>query len=207
MPKTTDHKAITYTKARFFKCALQVNSADYIKHRGQQQTLNEEKYNLHLLNASLESGIEVIGLADHGSVDCMDKLRTLFSDNGIVVFPGFEIASSEKIHFVCLFDESKTTQELERILGRLELLDPLEGVLPTNLTAIQLIDTVNQLGGFIYAAHSTNDDGVLKRRMNHPWQHKDLLAAQIPGSIEDLKGVKSDFYRKAFFKQRSQLSA
>ena len=198
MPKTTDHKAITYTKARFFKCALQVNSADYIKHRGQQQTLNEEKYNLHLLNASLESGIEVIGLADHGSVDCMDKLRTLFSDNGIVVFPGFEIASSEKIHFVCLFDESKTTQELERILGRLELLDPLEGVLPTNLTAIQLIDTVNQLGGFIYAAHSTNDDGVLKRRMNHPWQHKDLLAAQIPGSIEDLKGVKSDFYRKAF---------
>lgn len=34
--------------------------------------------------------------------------------------------------------------------------------------------------------------------MNHVWQHKELLAAQIPGSIEDLNGVESDFYRKVF---------
>lgn len=53
----------------------------------------------------------------------------------------------------------------------------------------QLIDKVNEIGGFIYAAHCTNDDGVLKRRMNHVWQHKGLLAAQIPSSIEDLLGI------------------
>ena len=198
MPELTNPEESTYTKARFFKCALQVNSADYIQYRGQQQTLSEEEYNQQLLNASLESGIEVIGLADHGSVNCIDKLRTLFSNNGIVVFPGFEIASSEKIHFVCLFDEGKTKIELERILGGLALLDPANGVRPTELSAIQLIDKINQLGGFIYAAHSTNDDGVLKRRINHAWQHGDLRAAQIPGSIEDLKGVENDFYRKAF---------
>tara|TARA_R110001592_G_scaffold221139_2_gene475834 strand:+ start:41827 stop:44496 length:2670 start_codon:yes stop_codon:yes gene_type:complete len=195
-----------YTKARFFKCALQVNPAGYIKYRGQQQVLSEDAYNQQLLSKALEAGVEVIGLADHGSVDGIDNMRTLFAENDIVVFPGFEIASSEKIHFVCLFDETKTSQELERILGRLDLLDPEDGVLPTNLTAIQLIDKVNEIGGFIFAAHCTNDDGVLKRRMNHVWQHKGLLAAQIPGPIEDLKGVESDFYRKAFLNKDANYS-
>lgn len=189
-----------FTKARFFKCALQVNPAGYIKYRGQQQTITEDEYNQNLLAASLEAGIEVIGLADHGSVDGVDKIRNLFVENGIVVFPGFEIASSEKIHFVCLFDENKTSQELERILGRLDLLDPEDGILPTNLTAIQLIDKVNDIGGFIFAAHCINDDGVLSRKMNHVWKHEGLMAAQIPGdkSIEDLKGIENDFYRKVF---------
>lgn len=188
----------TYTKARFFKCALQVNPAGYIKYRGAQQTLNEDDYNRQLLTAALEAGIEVVGLADHGSVDGVDKLRSLFSQNNIVVFPGFEIASSEKIHFVCLFDESKTSQELERILGRLDLLVPQDGVLPTNLTAIQLIDKVKEIGGFIFAAHSTNDDGILKRKMDHVWQHEALLAAQIPGTIEDLKEASEVLYYRAF---------
>jgi ABC-type lipoprotein export system ATPase subunit len=192
------HNDKAYTKARFFRCALQVNSAGYIKYRGGQQALSEDEYNQQLLTAALEAGVEVVGLADHGSVDGIDKLRNLFSQNGIVVFPGFEIASSEKIHFVCLFDESKTSQELERILGRLDLLDPEDGVLPTNLTAIQLIDKVKEIGGFIFAAHSTNDDGVLKRKMNHVWQHEALLAAQIPGSIEDLKDASEIFYYRAF---------
>ena len=93
-----------YTKARFFKCALQVNPAGYINYRGQQQALTEDEYNQQLLAACLEAKVEVIGLADHGSVDGVDKLRELSSENGVVVFPGFEIASSEKIHFVCLFD-------------------------------------------------------------------------------------------------------
>ncbi|HAV9820223.1 TPA: hypothetical protein ACF2VU_001632 [Escherichia coli] len=51
-----------FTKVRFFKCALQVNPAGYIKYRGQQQTITEDEYNQNLLAASLEAGIEVIGL-------------------------------------------------------------------------------------------------------------------------------------------------
>ncbi len=77
---------------------------------------------------------------------------------------------------------------------------------PTNLAAIQLIDKVNEIGGFIYAAHCTNDDGVLKRRMNHVWQHRGLLAAQIPGSIADLKGVENDFYRRVFLNKNPDYS-
>ncbi|MFQ2824175.1 TrlF family AAA-like ATPase [Aeromonas allosaccharophila] len=183
--------------ARFFKCALQVNPVGYIAYRGQQQALTEDEYNQQLLTAALEAGIRVIGLADHGSVAGMEPIRALFKQHDIVVFPGFEIASSEKIHFVCLFAEDTSSQAMYGHLGALGV-DEASPAAPVQLAAAQIIEYINVKGGFIFAAHSTNDDGVLKRRMDHVWQHKGLLAAQIPGPIEDLKGVESDFYRKAF---------
>ncbi|HHX4812403.1 TPA: TrlF family AAA-like ATPase [Yersinia enterocolitica] len=185
-----------WTKAEYFKCALQVNPAGYSKYRG-RETLSEDGYNQQLLDACLETGIQVVGIADHGAVDAVDRLRKLFNQHDIVVFPGFEICSSEKIHFVCLFDESKTVQELERYLSNLGYEDPDDCISPSKLSAVQIIEKVDDLKGFIFAAHCTNDDGVLKRRMNHVWRHSSLLAAQIPGPIEDLKGVEDDFYRKA----------
>ncbi|MBV1883708.1 MAG: AAA family ATPase [Pseudomonadales bacterium] len=187
-----------FTQARFWKCALQVNPAAYINYQGQSQPLSETQYNQALLTACIESNISVIGLADHGNVDAVEAIRQLFSSSGIVVFPGFEISSSEKIHFVCLFSEETSTQLLERYLGNLDLLDPENGVRPSRLSAIQLIEKVEQLGGFIYAAHSTNDSGLLKAKMNHVWQHPQLKVSQIPGAIEDLKSVENDFYRKVF---------
>ncbi len=189
---------IKYTKAKFWKCALQVNPAGYVKYRGQEQPLTEEDYNQQLLDACIESDISVIGLADHGNVDGVDAIRDLFSSKNIIVFPGFEIASSEKIHFVCLFDESTTSQQLERILGKLDLLDPKDGIRPSRLSAEQLIETVDNLDGFIYAAHCTNESGLLKARMAHIWKHTKLKAAQIPRSVDDLSGVESGFYRKVF---------
>ena len=90
-----------YTQARFWKCALQVNPSAYIKYRGQAQLLTEGEYNQQLLDACLEAEVKVVGMADHGNVDGVDAIRRLLSSNDIVVFPGFEIASSEKIHFVC----------------------------------------------------------------------------------------------------------
>jgi len=183
--------------ARFFKCALQVNPVGYIAYRGQQQALTEDEYNQQLLAAALEAGIRVIGLADHGSVAGMEPIRALFNQHDIVVFPGFEIASSEKIHFVCLFAEDTSSQAMYGHLGALGV-DEASPAAPVRQAAAQIIEYINAKSGFIFAAHSTNDDGVLKRRMDHVWQHKGLLAAQIPGPIEDLKGVESDFYRKAF---------
>ncbi len=191
-----------YTKARFFKCALQVNPVGYIKYRGQQPTLTEEEYNQQLLNAALAGGIEVIGLADHGSVSGFEKIKNLYSGHGIVVFPGFEVTSSEKIHFVCLFDESTATDLIKMHLGALGV-DINQPAAPVQKSADDIINYVNKNSGFIFAAHSTNDNGVLKHRMGHIWKHSGLLAAQIPGSIADLKGVEDDFYRKVFLNKNA----
>lgn len=184
-----------YTKASFFKCALQVNPYNYIKYRGQEQQLSESEYNNQLLNAAIEAGIKVIGLADHGSVAGFEAIKELFTQHNIVVFPGFEIASSEKVHFVCLFDESTTSTQLTMYLGGLKI-DLNNTAAPVELASSEIIKYVNENGGFVFAAHCTNDDGVLKKRMNNIWLNPGLLAAQIPGSIEDLTGIESDFYRR-----------
>ena len=128
-----------YTKACFWKCALQVNLADYIQYRGQNHGLTEEEYNQQLLTICLDEGIKVLGIADHGKVTGVDAIRALMTKHDIVVFPGFEIASSEKVHFVCLFPEDLAIQQLERYLGNLKLLDPENGVCPSSLSVEQLI--------------------------------------------------------------------
>jgi len=185
-----------YTKAQFWKCALQVNPYNYIRYRGADHDMTEEQYNSKLLNICLEEDIQVLGIADHGNVDGVNAIRKLMSQHDIIVFPGFEIASSEKVHFVCLFAEDTSTVALNRYLGNLELLDPEDGVRPSKLSAEQLLQKVDDLGGVLYAAHCTEQSGVLKQRLNHVWRNPLLKAAQIPGTLDELKGIEDDFYRK-----------
>ncbi|WP_372168530.1 TrlF family AAA-like ATPase [Xanthomonas axonopodis] len=186
-----------FTHARFWRCALQVNPVGYIStYRGADHGLDEDGYNQALRQKCVDMGIKVVGLADHGRVASVDALRQVLQPHGIVVFPGFEIASNDKTHYVCLFPEETTGQHLERYLGNLDLLDPTDGVRPSRLSSEQLIEKVDQLGGFIYAAHCTSDSGLLKNRFNHVWKLSKLRAAQIPGPIDDLTGVEGGFYRK-----------
>lgn len=191
--------SVQYTYARFWRCALQVNPVGYNgTYRGADHGLDEPGYNEALLQKCLELDIKVVGVADHGSVASVDALRQMLQPHGIVVFPGFEIASNDKTHYVCLFPENTSVQQLERYLGNLKLNDPTDGIRPSRLSSEELIEEVDQLGGFIYAAHCTQDSGLLKNRLNHVWKHPKLRAAQIPGSIDDLKSVESGFYRKVF---------
>ena len=183
-----------YTYARFWRCALQVNDFRYGgEYRGDDHGLSEADYNQALLAKCLELDIKVVGVADHGSVDSVDTLRNVLAPHGIVVFPGFEIASTEKIHMVCLFPEDTTKDQLNRFLGSLQLTDPEEKVRPSRLGCVQLAETIKRLGGFWYAAHATQASGILFQKSVHTWQRSDLVkAAQIPGSIDDLPpGYKS----------------
>lgn len=177
-----------YTYARFWRCALQVNPVGYNStYRGGDHGMSEADYNQALLQKCLELGIKVVGVADHGSVDSIDALRNALVPHDIVVFPGFEIASTEKIHMVCLFPEGTTKDQLNRYLGNLKLTDTEEKVRPSKLGCIQLAEAIKDLGGFWYAAHATQASGILFQRSVHTWQRSDLVrAAQIPGSIDDL---------------------
>lgn len=177
-----------YTYARFWRCALQVNPVGYNgAYRGNEHGLSEADYNQALLAKCQQLDIKVVGLADHGSVDSVDTLRNVLAPHGVVVFPGFEIASTEKIHMVCLFPEDTTKDQLNRFLGSLQLTDPEEKVRPSRLGCVQLAETIKGLGGFWYAAHATQASGILFQKSVHTWQRSDLVkAAQIPGSIDDL---------------------
>ena len=80
--------------ASYYKCALQVNPSSYASFRGKQVS-EETAYNEEVLQKCQENNIEVVGLANHGNVDSSESLRELLENNGITVFPGFEIMSAE----------------------------------------------------------------------------------------------------------------
>lgn len=176
-----------YTYARFWKCALQVNSHGYsASYRGQSHEMNASAYAEALRNECLSEKIQVVGLADHGSVADAEIIRKVLSDAGIVVFPGFEVATTEKVHWVCLFPEDTIEQQLERYLGSLHLTNPQDGVRPSDLGGQQLLANVENLGGFCLAAHVTSNSGLLKGKFNNLWTDTRLRAVQIPGRVEDL---------------------
>ena len=95
--------ASNHTHARFWTCALQVNPHTYSKdYRGTHHGPDAKTYAEAIRERCLDKKIEVVGLADHGSVANTGCLRQVLADAGIVVFPGFEVATSEKVHwFVC----------------------------------------------------------------------------------------------------------
>jgi hypothetical protein len=87
--------------ARFWKCALQVNPVTYAlqyQGKGAAHGLSEDKYNEAIASQCLKNGIQVVGIADHGCADGVDALRKTPEANGISVLPGFEIASTKKVH-------------------------------------------------------------------------------------------------------------
>ncbi len=182
-----------YTHARFWKCALQVNPYDYFaNHQGQDHGLSAEEYAKNLLKICIQEDVRVVGLADHGSVKAVDQVRNTLSPQGIVVFPGFEISSTEKIHMVCLFAEDTTTEVLNRVLGKLNLMDPDASVAPSELGCLKIAEVIKEQDGFWYAAHMTGNNGLLRLNQDggglvHVWKDHGLVqAGQIPGSIEDL---------------------
>jgi len=182
-----------FTVAQYWRCALQVNPSGYLsKYRGDQHGLDESVYNSQVLEQCEALRIKVIGIADHGCVDAVDNLRRFIEPHGVVVFPGFEIASSEKIHMVCLFPEGTAKDQLNRYLGRLDLTDVKDTVRPSRKTCLDLAQVVLDLGGFWYAAHMTGTNGLLRLNQDgggYPdiWKAETLVrAGQIPGLPEDL---------------------
>ena len=176
-----------YTFAQFWKCALQVNPHAYsANYRGKDHGMDANTYAAALRDACLIESIQVVGLADHGSVADAEIMRSVLVEAGIVVFPGFEVATTEKVHWVCLFPEDISEQSLERYLGSLSLTNPEDGIRPSKLGGQQLLRCVEELGGFCFAAHATSNSGLLRGRFNNLWVDARLRAAQIPGNIDDL---------------------
>ena len=188
---------IEYRGAQFYKCALQVNSASYSKDFRGGEGLDEDIYNQGIVRYCHENDIKVVGLADHGSVDTSQTLRECLIAEGFVVFPGFEIASSEKIHMVCLYSEETKNSQLQQYLGQLmgQNIAQLrkKKTDPSSLSCEQIAGKIlKEQDGFWYAAHMTNTSGLLRLsgagdNYVHLWKKHDLVVAgQIPGKIEDL---------------------
>ncbi len=157
--------------------------------------MDEDVYNLQIAEACDKNGITVIGLADHGAVQESEKLRKVLTANGKIVFPGFELCSSEKVHMVCLFPPETTETKLNQILGALQggSIKDNEKTYPSKHTVLEIADIVFQNEGVWYAAHVNQDNGLLKLHQDggglvHVWRNEKLvLAIQISETVDSME--------------------
>jgi PHP family Zn ribbon phosphoesterase len=185
---------LTAKFATFWKCALQVNPRSYIgRYQGRDHGLSEETYNKAIAQKCITNEIRVVGIADHGTVEGIEQLSAVLQDAGVVVLPGFEIASTEKVHMVCLFPEGTDVATLNKHLGNLNA--PVAGrtTAPSSLGCIEISKRVHERGGFWYAAHVTGASGLLRLNQDggglaHIWcDCERVLAAQIPGDTASVE--------------------
>jgi len=181
--------------AKFWKCALQVNPWSYAQQyqgQGAAHGLTEDQYNAALADECVKSGVQVVGIADHGSVDGVDKLRSALESKGVVAFPGFEIASTEKVHMVCLYPAGTSIGTLNQFLGSLGLSPGTSKTVPSTLGCLAIAARVHEQGGFWYAAHATGASGLLRLNQDggglvHIWKNCEcVLAAQIAADIASI---------------------
>jgi hypothetical protein len=179
--------------AKFWKCALQVNPSTYAQqYQGSGHGMTEQDYNAALVERCLKNEIQVVGIADHGCVDGVENLKKSLEAAGIIVFPGFEIASTEKVHMVCLYPSGTSTPALHQFLGNLEVPTGVKKTAPSSLGCLTIAERVFKQGGFWYAAHVTGTSGLLRLNQDggglaHIWTSCDhVLAAQIAGDIDSI---------------------
>ena len=177
--------------AEFHKCAFQVNPSHYAAtYRGQASTLDEADYARVLADKATELGVTVLAVTDHNHVGGVEAIRAAARERGVTVFPGFELASSEGVHVLCLYAPETAEEELERFLGEFGIRATTTSSIPCKESFSGVLARVCDQGGIPIAAHATNDSGLLRKLRGRPrinaWRDENLHAIQIPGSVADL---------------------
>lgn len=173
--------------ARFYCCALQINPFAYHgRHAKQTRFATEAEYNAAIVEACRANRIEAIAVTDHYRVTDSMGLIKAAREAGIFVFGGFEAASSDGVHFLCLYDPDQD-RNLERSIGGLGVRD--HNALSPNgdKNCIQLLECVREQRGITVAAHVAADNGLLATLEGQPrvnaWRSSDLYACALPGPI------------------------
>lgn len=177
--------------ARFYRCALQVNPHSYAdKYRGQPSALTEQQYVEAIVDRAVAHHIEVLAITDHNHVGSVDAFRTEGDRKGIAVFPGFEVESMEGVHVICIYPRNTTVSQLSRYLGELGIIDTDASSKASSQSFSQILELVKERGGIAIAAHVTQSKGLLHslhgQACIRAWSDPNLMAIQIPGSIDDL---------------------
>jgi DNA repair ATPase RecN len=175
--------------ARFYQCALQVNPFAYHdRHTKQTAFQNEADYNSAIIEACHANDIEAIAVTDHYRINDSRGLINAARAAGIFAFGGFEAASDDGVHFLCLYDPDKD-DSLERLIGQMGVGDH-KAISPNgDKNCLKLLECVRKQGGISIAAHVAADNGLLATLEGQPrmnaWKSPDLYACALPGPIGD----------------------
>lgn len=177
--------------ARFYRCALQVNPYEYlIRHKRPSPYSSEADYNEALVAALLDHEIEVVAVTDHYRIESARSLLELAREAGIEALPGFEAETKDGIHILCLFDQDRTPEDLERAIGDCGVHDRSAESPRGKHDVLELLEEAPTWGAVCVAAHITSEKGLL-RTLTHQarvgaWRSPSLRACSIPGAVEDV---------------------
>ena len=134
--------------------------------------------------------MSVLAVTDHNSVSDIPGFRAAAQGTNVTILPGFELESTDGIHVLCVYSPDTTEDKLERLLGEFGVreTEPSSSQCGEDFTGI--LGKVREQGGITIAAHSTGDKGLFKALRGQArvraWRCEDLLAVQVPGSIDKL---------------------
>lgn len=177
--------------ARFVRCALQVNPHHYSgTFRGEQHADGAEAYTRAIIDAARELAISVLAVTDHNSVSDISAFRSAATGTDVTVMPGFELESTDGIHVLCIYSPDTAVDQMERFLGEFGVRDTEPSSSQCEYDFASILNKVKEQSGITIAAHSTGDKGLLRalrgQARSRAWRREDLLAVQIPGSMDDL---------------------
>lgn len=130
-------------------------------------------------------GLDAIAITDHNTVDFIDIAKEAAKKKKFIIFPGVEIScggsANGSIHVVALFDPSKSRDDLQRVLGKLDIKGTGEKAL-TPKSVSDVIDIIREAGGLPVLAHANSSHGALSDIKGNPRveivQNKNLLAVE-----------------------------
>ncbi|MCG8457581.1 MAG: hypothetical protein MI919_15005, partial [Holophagales bacterium] len=136
-------------------------------------------------------GITVLAITDHNSAEDVPYfLSAAAPHEGLHIFPGLELRSSEGVHVLCIYPKETDKDQIGRFLGEFGIRDPESKSELSDKSFLDILAKVRHQGGVTIAAHTTGKNGLLRsldgQARIRAWRSEDLLAVQIPGTVDDL---------------------
>ncbi len=177
--------------AHFVRCALQVNPYHYRgTYRNSPNEGDASSYAASLIEKAQELEIGVLAITDHNSVQDMDIFREAASGTNVTVLAGFELESADGIHVLCIYDSDTPIDRLNRLLGEFGIREPQPSQKACDKNFANILELVSNQGGIAIAAHVVKEKGLFKALRKsaraRAWKNENLLAIQIPASIDEL---------------------
>ena len=177
--------------AHFVRCALQVNPHHYSEsYKNSPNDGDAQSYAASLVEKACELDIGVLAITDHNSVQDVETFHKAASGTDVTVLPGFELESTDRIHVLCIYGSDTTTAQLDRFLGEFGIRKPEPSRDNCSQDFATILEMVSSQGGIAIAAHVFGEKGLFralqKSARARAWRNENLLAIQIPSSIEAL---------------------
>ncbi len=173
----------TVTGLTFKKVNLHVHTPKSLCYSDSSTTLEQ------IVDAALASGLDILGITDHNTVEAIDSIREIAREKGLFIFPGIEL-SVKGGHVLAIFELDTPVERLEDFLDYIGV--AREGRGDATATAEdgieEVFEKIEEQGGIAIAAHierwpsgflETTEPRRVKVRI-HNNKHLSALEITIP---------------------------